>query len=524
MDQQVEVMTNRRRHFFLFGFGLLLLVCGLWAEEPATLDRMPRIDPDYTHIQIPPNIAPLNFRIQEEGEQFRVRISAPDGGTIRIKSKDRLIRIPMKKWKKILAENSGASLRYEIEVKDEKGWQAFAPFENVISADPIDSYLVYRILDPAFHLWRKMGIYQRNLETYDESPVLINRITHGKCMNCHHFLKNDPNNMMIHLRGGEGSGTLINWKGELRKVDTATAFNKAGAYPSWHPSGEMIVYSVNKLSMFFHSARKESRDVMDSASDLIVYLIGENMVTSDPRISDPERLETWPNWAPDGKSLFFCSSPKLESYKIKTRGKEDLAWDRIRYSLMRIAFDPETREWGKLETVLSAAEVDGSITQPRVSPDGRYVLFTKADYGNFPIYLKSADLYMLALETGKVERLSCNSPEVDSFHSWSGNGRWFVFSSKRRDAFCARPYFCHMDENGNLSKPFVMPQRDPAFYDTFIKTYNVPELVRERIKIDPRTFADTAHDNSKKYKARLDPALQPGQTGEDEDLYRPAAR
>ena len=95
-----------------------------------------------------------------------------------------------------------------------------------------------------------------------------------------------------------------------------------------------------------------------------------------------------------------------------------------------------------------------------------------------------------------MERLSCNSPETDSFHSWSGNSRWFVFSSKRRDGFTARPYFVHVDEQGKLSKPFVMPQKDPAFYDTFIKTYNVPELVKEKIKINPREFADVAHDNN----------------------------
>lgn len=502
----------------------ILLTIRLNADEPAALGRLPKIDPDYTHIEMPPNIAPLNFRIREEGEQFRVHISAARGKAIQIRSRDGLVQIPLKKWKKMLSENRGAFLQVKIEVKNKRGWQAFAPFENIISADTIDSYLAYRILDPAFSLWVRMGIYQRNLETYDESPVLVNRITDGNCMNCHNFLRNNPDNMMMHLRGGAGSGTLINWNGELRKVDTTTPFNRAGAYPSWHPGGEMIAFSVNKLTMFFHSARNESRDVLDSVSDLFVYIIGENTVTSDSKIADPDRMETFPCWAPDGRSLYFCSSPKVESYVEKTGDTENFYWDRIRYSLMRIAFDPENLEWGELETVLSAEEMDGSITEPRVSPDGKYILFTKADYSNFPVYLKSADLYMLDIESGEAKRLSCNSPEVDSFHSWSESGRWFVFSSKRRDGLCARPYFCHVDENGDCSKPFVMPQRDPAFYDTFIKTYNVPELVRGKIKINPRTFAGTALDNSKKYQAQLDPKLRPRQTGEDQDLYRPAVR
>lgn len=506
------------------GLAILFLSAPLAGSEPASINRMPRIDPAYTRLQIPPNIAPLNFHIQETGEAYRVRITGSEGESVRIRSDDSRIQIPMHAWKRLLSANPGGMLRYEIEVRDQDGWHMFQPFENFVSKDTIDSYLAYRIIDPAFSLWVKMGIYQRNLETFEESPVLINRLTHGKCMNCHNFMNKDPDNMVMHLRGGPGSGTLINVRGELRKVDTATPFNKAGAYPSWHPGGDMIAFSVNKLSMFFHSSRKESRDVLDSASDLIVYLIEDNMVTSDPKISDPDRLETFPCWAPDGRSLYFCSSPRLESYVFEKDGKEDLAWDRIRYSLMRIDFNPETRTWGELETVISSKEIGGSITEPRISPDGRFLLFTRADYSNFPIYLKSADIHMLDLETGQRKRLSCNSPETDSFHSWSGNSRWFVFSSKRRDGFCARPYFCHVDTNGTLSKPFVMPQEDPGFYDTFLKTYNVPELVRERIRTDPRKFADTAHDNKNKYTAQLDPALQPRNTGEDEDLYRAAGQ
>ena len=502
------------------GLILVLLTGSAWTAE----NRLPRMDPEYTGIEIPPNIAPLNFRIQEEGDQFRVRLSAVHGNGIEVKCNDGVIRIPIKKWKVLLNENRGASIQYEIAVKQDGRWQSFESFENAVSPDTIDSYLAYRLIDPAVGLWVKMGLYQRNLETFEESPIVINRITHSNCMNCHNFLKNDPDNMMLHMRAGPGSGTLINWRGELRKVDTATPFNKAGAYPSWHPSGDMIAFSVNKLSMFFHSNRQESRDVLDSASDLIMYVIGENTVTSDPQISDPKVMETFPCWTPDGKTLYFCSSPELESYVYKKDGQDDLAWDRIRYSLMRIAFDPENRTWGKLETVLSAKEMDGSITEPRVSPDGKYILFTVSDYSNFPIYLKSADLFMLHLETGEVERLSCNSPDTDSFHSWAGNGRWFVFSSKRRDGFTARPYFCHVDEQGNLSKPFVLPQENPAFYDTFIKTYNVPELVKKKIKVNPRTFASVAHDNDNKFTAQLDPALQPRQTGEDEDLYRPAVQ
>ena len=34
-----------------------------------------------------------------------------------------------------------------------------------------------------------------------------------------------------------------------------------------------------------------------------------------------------------------------------------------------------------------------------------------------------------------------------------------------------------VDENGRTSPAFVIPQRDPAFYDSFLWTYNLPEFV-----------------------------------------------
>jgi len=81
------------------------------------------------------------------------------------------------------------------------------------------------------------------------------------------------------------------------------------------------------------------------------------------------------------------------------------------------------------------------------------------------------------LKSRKYRRLTCNSAQSDSWHCWSSNSRWIVFSSKRDNGWLARPYFSYIDANGREHKPFVLPQKDPAFYDTWLKTYNVPELV-----------------------------------------------
>jgi hypothetical protein len=127
----------------------------------------------------------------------------------------------------------------------------------------------------------------------------------------------------------------------------------------------------------------------------------------------------------------------------------------------------------------AAAETGMSISEPRASPDGRYLLFCMSAYGGFPVYRPDSDLYLLDLRSrgGKQRRLACNSAASESWHCWSSNSRWIVFSSKRDNGWLARPYFSYIDAQGGSSKPFLLPQRDPAFCDAWLKTYNVPELI-----------------------------------------------
>lgn len=497
---------------------IIFLVAMSWAEDiwntASFQDRLPRIDPNYSGIIIPPNIAPLNFVIKETGRDFAVRISSNQGGPIVVQSKDGKIPIKMKAWKNLLSQNKDQSLYMDVAVKDANGWTRFKQIENKVAPELIDPYMAYRLIGPVYALWTNMGLYQRNLETYDEYPIMLNRLTNANCMNCHNFKSNNPDCMIMHFRGGP-SGMLLKWNGELRIVNTATDFNKAGAYPSWHPNGNIIALSVNKLSMFFH-AKGESRDVMDYKSDLILYLIDRNMVTTCPEIASDDRMETLPSWSPDGRHLYFCATDQINANFTH----EEFPWDKIKYDLMRIGYDAETGSWGELETVLTAEQVEGSITFPRISPDGRYVLFTKADYGNFPIHLKSADLYSLDLTTGTYHKLACNSDQTDSFHSWSSNGRWFVFSSRRRDGFLSRPYFCYFNRKGLVSKPVLMPQKDPSFYDTFIKNYNVPEMMQAKVEVDPRGWRQVALEKKRMLKAKLDPAVKGrGQKQSGPDLF-----
>ncbi len=450
-------------------------------DQVNLIDRPARILPDYSGIVIPPNIAPLNFSIRENGAYYCVRIYSKQSKTIEIFSKTPKITIPEDRWHVLLDENRGEELFFLVFVKAEGGeWVRFSPIINNIANEEIDRYFVYRKIYPAYGAWNKMGIYQRDLYHFDESLVLNNDYFGGGCLNCHSFCANNPDKMLIGTRSSKyGSSALLVEDGKAHKIGT-----KFG-YTSWHPSGRLATYSINQVNMFFHTANTEVRDVIDLDSLLAYYLVDRKIVKTAPDISKKDRLETYPTWSPDGRYLYFCSAPLTWT----DRKVIPADYKKNKYDLVRISYDIDKDEWGKLENVLLSRDTGLSILLPRISPDGRWLLFCMSDYGCFPVYQRSSDLYIIDLEksrqTGQYEprKLNINSNESESWHSFSTNSRWIVFSSKRDSGAFTRPYFCYIDEKGKAYKPFLLPQEDPDHYNTYLRTYSVPELINGPVRV-----------------------------------------
>ncbi|HVN47753.1 MAG TPA: hypothetical protein VMU30_02910 [Bacteroidota bacterium] len=500
----------------IFGCWLLFIVISILnagcsspkiGDDALPIGRAPKLQPDYSEIVIPPNIAPLNFVIKEEGEAYHVQLHSRNGDAIQIQSRNGIINIPTGDWKRLLAENTGEELVVDVAMKNQVGqWIKFNSVINRIARDSIDAYLTFRRFRPIFNLWSKMGIFQRCLENFDEKPVLLNRSTNSNCMNCHNFWQNGTERWLLHLRGGPGTSMLLVTDGKAQKIKTKTKFNGPTAYPAWHPSGNLIAFSVSNLILFYHESG-ECRDVLDRYSDIVLYDIPTNTISTVPQLSDSNRMEIWPAWSPDGKYLYFCSAPKLSTFKNPNR-PDDFLYEKIKYDLMRIAYDPVKRTWGNLETVIASSDIGLSITEPRVSPDGRFVLFTAAQYSQFPIYLSSADLYLLDIAAGRWKKLEMNSDRADSFHSWSSNGKWVVFSSKRQNGVFTQPFFTHIDSSGIASKAFVLPQEDPLSDETSLEVFNVPELTKEPVRISPQDLAKAAFEDA--LNANLDPHVLAG--------------
>jgi hypothetical protein len=465
-------------------------------KEISLTERLPVISPDYTNITLPPNIAPLNFIIQEEGNMYLLKMYGTGSDTITLYNKSPKMIIPQGKWKKLLKDNRGKDIYFDIYTANEKGaWLKYKSVVNHIALEEVDNYLVYRLINPGYILYDKMGIYCRNVQNFEETPVMVNKLAERNCMNCHSFCKNDANKMIFHIRGSLG-GTVLFYNGMLKKINTATGYTmSAGVYPAWHPGGKFIAFSVNQIRQKFNTSNEEPIEVFDGYSDIILYDIEANMVTTSPKVST-KRRENMPEWSPDGKYLYFCSAPEIAD--TQKHGS-------IYYDLMRISYDTKTGKWSNVEAVLTSEKTKKSIAWPKISPDGKYILFCMARHGYFTIHYRSGDLYLMDIARGQYKKLDINSESVESYHSWSHNSRWFVFSCKKDDGLCSRPYYSYIDEKGNASKPFVLPQKDPEFYQSFLKNYNVPEMVSNKVDLNKNELFKVV--NREPTSVSFDPAV-----------------
>ena len=147
--------------------------------------------------------------------------------------------------------------------------------------------------------------------------------------------------------------------------------------------------------------------------------------------------------------------------------------------------------FGPREMVFEASRLNRSAILPRISPDGRFLMFALAKYGVFHIWHRDADLWIFDLQKKTVRPIrELNSRDTESYHSWSSNSRWVIFSSRRYDGNYTRPFIAHIDENGRGTKPFELPCADPDYHRQFMKCYNIPEFMRGPVTIRPQAFAD----------------------------------
>lgn len=468
-------------------FCSVLVSCTRTVTIDSQLDEQVNIFPDYTDVTIPCNIAPMDFQLLDaDGFDTQLIISA---GTdeLQVEGDEGDFDIPMRKWKKLLDTHKGEALTFTVCRQEKDGkWAAYRPFTMQVSKDSIDSHLAYRLIPPGYGIWNVMGIYQRCLENFTEKPIMENRTTEYNCMNCHCFQNGNPDKMIFHIRGRHG-GSVYCENGVPSKINAQMPPGLKGiAYPAWHPTHDYVTMASDAVAQSFYANHRNRIEVFDTRSDVVVYDTKTGIAHTAPYLSDPAVWETLPAFSADGKTLYWTAADTVPSpYPIH--------YHDAHFSMLRTSFDPETITFGeKPDTLFNAIADSASYAYPRESPDGRWMVYNRYDYGYFPINHKEGDLYIRDMQTGECRPMTAaNSDDAESFHGWSRNSRWLVFSSRRMDGLYIGAYFTHIDENGQDTKAFLLPQRHPKlFYQNQLNSYNLPDFITGEVKISQRKVAD----------------------------------
>ena len=461
---------------------LTLLGCGNKPDNVEKVASMPPIFPDYVGVTIPVEIAPLNFAVvPANGEADRVDVTVKGADGNELHTNGEFAKFDIDKWHKLTAGNKGKELTVTVCAKIAGKWVQYDDFTISVSQAPLDQWgLTYRRIAPGYEVYSKMGIYQRDLGNFDEFAIIENTMTDGQCYNCHTSNRTNPKDFVFHVRGEHGA-TMVAKNGECTWLKASSdALGGSMVYPYWHPAGRYCAFSTNQTRQGFHMSGDKRLEVFDLSSDVLVYDTEKNEILLDTLLNTKAWSENTPSFSPDGKWLYFTTCLQQE-YPLKHKDEK--------YNLCRIAFDEAAGRFGEnVDTLFNAVAMDKSVTWPRPSYDGKYMLFTLSDYGYFSIWHKESDQWLLNLATGEARPAEeINSAEADSFHNWSDNSRWVVFTSRRHDGLYSHLYLTGMGDSGRFTKPFLLQQENPKeYYQQSLLSLNTPDFTKRKMDFNSR--------------------------------------
>ena len=220
-----------------------------------------------------------------------------------------------------------------------------------------------------------------------------------------------------------------------------------------------------------------------------------------PGADDPRYVQTDATWSPDGKYLVFARAAAKEPYPADgklAQHANDPTEVQVKYDLYRIPFNGG--KGGRPESILGASNNGMSNNFPKISPDGRWIVFVKNRNGQ--LMRPDSELFIVPVQGGIARRLQANTFRMNSWHSFSPNGRWLVFSSKARSVY-TQMYLTHIDENGNDTPAILIDNSTAAN-----RAVNLPEFVN----IPPNGLLKIVTPAVDLYR-RFDQAAQDGEAG-----------
>ena len=235
----------RKILYNIIGVGCWLLSsCTTTVENAKQESILPQIYPDYIGVTIPVNIAPLCFNMADETAMLVDAIITDSHGNALHSQGKESVDFDLDDWHQLLGQNRGDSLSVTVSAKYDDGWHTYQPFSIYVSPDGIDYGICYRLIEPGYEVWSKMGIYERDLSSFDERALIENTQFEG-CVNCHSFNRGNSADMSLHIRGPHGATLLRQNNGPFTAYNTKTDQTLGFCvYPYWHPSGRMSCCSL----------------------------------------------------------------------------------------------------------------------------------------------------------------------------------------------------------------------------------------------------------------------------------------
>jgi hypothetical protein len=340
------------------------------------------------------------------------------------------------------------------------------------SQDPVGAPLFYREVvlpfseadkDPSRIRWRFGSIASQ------PPPVVLEHLP--VCANCHSFNRDGTilamdadyaHNKGAYLITSVQPQTVLRPRDIISWNDYERSGGTFGLLSQISPDGRYVVSTVKDLAVFVARPNLAFSQLFFPVKGILcVYDRQSRQFRALPGADDPNLVQSNPIWSPDGKYIVFARAPLPDWGKTRSQGLTPLSaqdcdiliesGQPFRFDLYRIPF--HEGRGGTPEPLEGASHNGMSNYFARYSPDGRWIVFCKAR--SYMLLQPDSELYIIPAQGGEARRLQCNTRRMNSWHSWSPNSKWLVFSSK---AWSDYTQLCltHIDENGDSSPPVLL--------------------------------------------------------------------